>query len=239
MLFSRDFLELNLKFARKVSEAAGQSFLEFLLEYTHLYLAFGLGSEFDSRHPLWQSYINQVENQSDQTGYTYSFYLEQKAKQPEQLPAKVFGCFSYALWEDNRVRLHFHSWTEESGVLQKQNAPKRIAELKALFKSLKEIVPDMSIVVGGSWLYNIEAYRRLFPTGYLKTAQVGEDECQFMALWGQFLFHNGNVRQHLAQSFLEGIEKQNTLQNLKDCFPYQVLRLESSIIDFYRHYDIA
>jgi hypothetical protein len=114
-----------------------------------------------------------------------------------------------------------------------------MAELKAMFKHLKEVVSDTSPVVGGSWLYNIEAYRRLFPISYLETAQVGEDEYQFLALWGQFLLADGNVHQRLAQPFLESIKKQTTLQGLRDSFPYQVLRLEAPIVDFYSYYGIA
>jgi hypothetical protein len=233
MLFSKDFLDLNLKFARRVSEVIGQNFRESLLEYTHLYLAFGLGRDFDPLNPIWRSYLHQLKNELDEVEYTHRFYLEQKAKQTGQKPENQFGCFSYALWDDNRVRLHFHNATKESGILQKQKAPERVAELKAMFESLKKIVPITSTVVGGSWLYNIEAYRRLFPIRFLNTAQVGDDDYQFIALWGQFLLHDGNVFQPQTQLFLERIEKQSTLHDLKACFPYQVLRLESPITDFY------
>src|SRR5688500_18750896 len=162
MLFSKDFLDLNLKFARRVSDVIGQNFPESLLEYTHLYLAFGLGRDFDPLNPIWQSYLHQLKNELDEAEYTHRIYLEQKAKQTGQKPENQFGCFSYALWDDNRVRLHFHNATKESGTLQKQKAPERVAELQAMFEYLKKIVPITSTVVGGSWLYNIEAYRRLF-----------------------------------------------------------------------------
>ena len=42
-----------------------------------------------------------------------------------------------------------------------------------MFWHLRSLVPPTATAVGGSWLYTIEAYCRLFPPGYLATAQVG------------------------------------------------------------------
>lgn len=238
MLFSKDFFELNLRFARQVSDVTRQSVQKSLLEYTHLYLAFELGRDFDPENPIWQDSLDQVADSADQADRTYRFYLERMAKQPKQQPDHSFGCFSYALWEGSRVRLHFRNAKNERGVLQKEKAPERVGELREMFQHLKGTVPITSTVIGGSWLYNIEAYRRLFPASYLESAQSGHNECQFISLWGQFLFYDGNVRPHLAELFLEGIEKQKTLEGLKACFPYPVLRLQSSIEDFYAFYGI-
>jgi hypothetical protein len=136
------------------------------------------------------------------------------------------------------VRLHFRSVRNEPGVLQKDKVPERVAELKAMFGHLRRIVPVTSAVIGGSWLYNIEAYRRLFPANYLDSAQGGHNECQFISLWGQFLFYDGKVRQPMAEMFLERLKAQKTLQGLKYCFPYPVLRLQSSIKDFFTYYGV-
>ena len=238
MLFSKDFFALNLSFARRISEVTGQSLEQSLLNYTHLYLAFGLGRDFNPKDSIWQTYLHQVKNKSDLAAYTHQFYLRREAKYPKQEPENAFGCFSYALWEGKRVRLHFRNATNERGVLQKRNIPERVAELRAMLAHLKKLVPVTSTIVGGSWLYNLEAYRRLFPKPYLQSAQVGNDEYQFIALWGQFLRYDGSVRQGLAQVFWEGLSKQSTLTGLTSCFPYQVLRLESPIQDFYIHFGI-
>lgn len=239
MLFSKEFFELNLNLARKISEVTGQSLQHSLLNYTHLYLAFGLGRDFDPEHSTWQSYVRGLTDTPDSVEYTHHIYRTQETIQPKQEPENTFGCFSYALWEGDRVRLHFRNATHERGALKKQEAPKRLAELRAMFEHLKAIVPATSTVVGGSWLYNIEAYRRLFPESYLRSTQVGSDEFQFLALWGQFLFSDGHVRSEMAHVFLEGIEGQKTLESITSCFPYQVLRLESPIKDFYIHFGIG
>lgn len=238
MSLSRDFFDLNLKFARRISEVMNQSLQQSLLEYTHLYLSFGLGRDFDSENTIWQSYLHGLGKDADQAEYTYQFYLSQEEEQSKQEPDNAFGCFSYALWDGNRIRLHFRNATNVRGILQRQHIPERIAELRAMFTYVYQNVPVTSTVVGGSWLYNIEAYRRLFPGSYLESAQAGDDEFQFMALWGQFLCYDGSVRQPLAHQFLEGIKKQTTMAGLQSQFPYQVLRLESPVQDFYVHYGI-
>ena len=46
-------------------------------------------------------------------------------------------------------------------------------------------------VVGASWLYNLEAYRRLFPASYVATARVLPDRFRHMPLWGQFVNRHG------------------------------------------------
>ena len=204
---------------------AGQNLSQSLLNYTHLYLAFGLGRDFDPENLTWKVYLRGLTEAPDQVEYTHRFYLVQVTNQPKPEPENAVGCFSYALWEGDRVRLHFRNATHERGALQEQQSSKRLAELKAMFEHLKVIVPTTSTVVGGSRLYNIESYRRLFPESFLQSAQLGSDEFQFLALWGQFLFSDGHVRPPMVQIFLEGIERQKTIEGITACFPYQVLRL--------------
>jgi len=239
MFLSRDFFDLNLKFASRISEVTGQGLPQSLLEYTHLYLALGLGRDFDPANVIWQVFLDELMQKTDQAAYTHQVYRSREAEQPKQEPENVFGCFSYVRWDGNRIRLHFRNVTNASGALQRRHAPERIAELLVMFKHLHPVVPVGSTVVGGSWLYNIEAYRRLFPASYFRSAQAVDDEFQFLALWGQFLYSDGNIRQPLAQQFLDGIKKQKTLAGLQSQFPYQVLRLESPVEEFYAHFGIG
>lgn len=238
MLLSKEFFELNLRFASKVADVTGQPFTAALLNYSHLYLAFGLGRDFNSENSTWQAYLHELVQETDPAAFTHRFYLERIAERASEAPEHSFGCFSYALWSNNRVRLHFRNVTNERGSLGKKQMPKRLAELKAMFEHLRRQVPVSSTVVGGSWLYNIEPYRRLFPDSYLQSATVATDEHKFLALWGQFLRFDGSIRRSLADVFLDQIEKQGTLEGLKSCFPYPVLRLEAPLEDFCSYYAI-
>jgi hypothetical protein len=117
MLFSKKFFDLNLRFAGRVSEVTGHSLQRSLLEHTHLYLAFELGRDFDPSNEIWQDFLCRALAGDDRAKYTHHFYSERIAKQPGQPPEPSFGCFSYALWEGNRVRLHFRNAKNEDNAL--------------------------------------------------------------------------------------------------------------------------
>jgi hypothetical protein len=218
MLFSQDFFELNLKFARRVAEVTGESFQQSLLEYTHLYLAFGLGRDFDPENLIWQDFLCQISERTDPAEYTHRFYLGRMAEQSKQQPDHSFGCFSYALWEGNRVRLHFRNAGDEPGVLHKDKVPERVAELKAMFGHLRRIVPATSTVIGGSWLYNIEAYRRLFPANFLDSAQGGHNECRFIHSGASSFFMMGEFGNRWQRCFWKALKHKKHSRVLKIVF---------------------
>src|SRR4030095_16601207 len=98
------------------------------------------------------------------------------------------GCCGYGRLDGERIRLHFrNAETEGHAPLGIARRDRRIAELRALFEHAKRTAHLSVRVVGASWLYNLEAYRRLFPPSYLATARVLPDRFQRMPLWGQFL----------------------------------------------------
>ena len=91
---------------------------------------------------------------------------------------------------------------------------------------------------GGSWLYNIDAYRRLFPPEYLATAKPVGYELEFWALWSQFL--RGGFRPDIEAitRFKTAIAIADSLEECERCFTYEVLRPECDIQHFYRHFKI-
>jgi hypothetical protein len=230
------FFDLNLRFASRMAEIGPTTWTDALLQDTHLFLAFGLGRPFDATHPVWQAFLLGLAHAPDTVAYTYDVYVRLRADQPSAAAEPGFGCFSYALWPGGRVRLHFRPEHTSGSPLVRAEAPARRAELGALFRDVRHTAPEARTVVGGSWLYNIPAYRRLFPPEYLATAAEGEPETQFIALWGQFLTHDGNVKEQLAQSFLARVQSCGDLATLRKSFPYPVLRLEAPIAPFFAFY---
>jgi hypothetical protein len=93
-------------------------------------------------------------------------------------------------------------------------------------------------VIGASWLYHLEAYRRLFPPSYLATAHVIDPRFRHMPLWGQFLDRHGEVKEHMTRQFLERLERQSRVDGLAHCFPFQVLSVNASVLEFYDFYGI-
>lgn len=93
-------------------------------------------------------------------------------------------------------------------------------------------------VVGASWLYNLDAYRRLFPEPYLTTAHVIHGRFRHMPLWGQFVNRHVQIRESMARPFRERLGRQSSLEGLDQCFPLQVLSVEAPVREFYEFYGV-
>lgn len=210
-----------------------------MLEYTNLYIRFGLGRDFDPAHPTWQEYLAGLQDGNDGGGWTYRFY----SMRPEAMGAPgvvaTCGCFAYARLSGDRIRLHFRN-AEADGhsPLGFERRGQRLADLAALFAHVKRTLRPPLQVVGASWLYNLDAYRRLFPVPYLATAHVIGQRFRYMPLWGQFLDRYGQVKESMTRPFLERLVRQSSMNSLDQCFPFQVLAVEASVLEFYDFYGI-
>ena len=243
--YAKKFLTLQVKFAQKIAEVSKQALPEVLIDYTILRTLFNLRVSHDIPHPLWDAFITGLELSDNSEDWTYDFYLQRMTVNSDTSDERrFFGCFSYVYpWRSTRkLRLHFENREiSEHGALSKAKMTTRKSELSAMFRYIQANHPDIDTVRGGSWLYNIPAYCRLFPPDYVKTVKpVGyEYETTFWALWGQFIARNGSIRQPAAAQFLECLNKQKTVENCLQCFPYQVLRPECAIEIFYDFYNLG
>jgi hypothetical protein len=73
--YAKRFFDLQLTFARAVSVLSARPLADVLLEYTNLYIRFGLGRDFDPAHPGWRRYVEGLQPESDDLDWTYRFYL--------------------------------------------------------------------------------------------------------------------------------------------------------------------
>jgi hypothetical protein len=232
---TREFFQLQLSFAEKVAQVTQMPLEETLLAYTTLYLSFELGRSFDPAHPIWQAYLQGLKHAPDRLHWTYTWYLRQQTV----FIADFYGCFYYTyLADEQTIRIHFiNRETAEQSALSQARAVARVQELARMFRAIQSTLPEAKTVRGGSWLYNLDAYRRLFPSEYIRTARPISDEFQFLALWGQFLTRHGRLREPGAASFLARLQRQTTLAGLTRCFPYQALSPMCAIDHFYRFYE--
>jgi hypothetical protein len=157
----------------------------------------------------------------------------------EPLTVATFGCFSYARLGNDRIRLHFRNGeTDGHSPLGIERREQRVADLAALFAHVKHTERQPLRVVGASWLYNLDAYRRLFPKSYLATARVMRHRFQHLPLWGQFVNRHGEIKETIARQFLERLACQSSLEGLDQCFPFPVLSVEASGREFYEFYEV-
>jgi len=75
VIYAKPFFDLQLQFANKVTDLSGLPLAGVLLEYTNLYIRFGLGRDFDPAHPTWQEYLAGLQDTDDIREWTYAFYL--------------------------------------------------------------------------------------------------------------------------------------------------------------------
>ncbi len=150
------------------------------------------------------------------------------------------GCFAYARLGDDRIRLHFENaeTDDHSSPLGVERRDRRLAELAALFEHVKRTSRTPPRVVGVSWLYNLDAYRRLFPKSYVSAAHVIYGRYQHMPLWGQFVDRRGEVKERMARVLLGRLGRHSRLEGLETCFPFQVLALEALASEFYEFYGV-
>jgi hypothetical protein len=239
VMYAKGFFDLQLEFAETASALSGLPLARTVLEYTNFYIRFGLGRDFDPIHPRWQEYLVGLRDTNDRREWTYHFYVTRSHTLAPPGVVATFGCFSYARLSRDRIRLHFRD-ADRNGLspLGTERRDRRLAELAALFADVKRTVRHPIRVVGASWLYNVVAYRRLFPESFLASAHVTQHRFRHMPLWGQFVNRCGEVRENMAAQFRERLGRQSSLEGLDTCFPFQVLSLEASVLEFYDFYGV-
>ncbi|MGO4326256.1 hypothetical protein AB4Z48_11750 [Cupriavidus sp. 2TAF22] len=236
MAYSRDFFELQLDFARAVAGLVDMPVERALLDYTNFYIRFGLGRDFDQRHPIWRQYVDGLTRTSDIGEWTYRFYLTQGE---DSRTAAAAGCFSYAMQDAECVRIHFqNAESTTASPLSMERMPARLAELRSLFGDVKRNRQQVTRVVGTSWLYNLPAYQRCFPAAYVASARVAEPRYRHVSLWGQFLHRDGSLRLGVVQDFKRRLLNLTNVRDLALTFPLQALAVEAPIAEFYTFYGI-
>ena len=239
MRYAKAFYDLQVRFAVAVAALAGMPLSRALLQYTNLYIRLGLGHGFDPAHPVWQEYVDGLERAGDVAAWSHHFVSTRASPVVPPDIVASFGCFSYARAQDGRIRLHFtDAETGGHSPLGIERRDRRVAELTDLFRHVNGAMAQSAHVRGASWLYNIDAYRRLFPPAYVATAQPLHDRFRHMPLWGQFLDRHGEVKESLARRFIERLERESSVDRLDECFPYQVLTVEAHVQEFYDFYGI-
>jgi hypothetical protein len=237
------YFDLQVTFARVLAARLGQSFGDMLLYYTALYKMLGIEGDFDARQPVWQTVMEKAGRDEAATDL-HRLYLSRLDVIPQFTDHPHWGCFAYDYLAEyhahqNVIRIHFSNQDQSPyGTLSHERMPVRRSELAEMFDYIEAHEPQAITVCGGSWLYNREAYRRLFPPSYTAAAslEIDEPHYQFRALWGQFLLHDWTVNEELATSFLWSVVAIYNADQVAACFPYQVLLASGPVDAFFTFY---
>lgn len=240
-----DYFDLQLRFADRLAQASGHPFSQVVGEATNLHRRFGLG-RLDPAAPKaeWRDFaegLSQRSQPQDRLAWTLEAY---EAAPPEPLPEDqtAFGFFACERAdEDGQIRIHFHNVGDEEGPegpLAESRAPARRAELAAMFAHIAVTQPEARRLAGASWLYNLEAYRRLFPPAYAdsRTPCPEPHRLNGSSTWGQAIDHRNRVRPEVRERLLQGPLDPKAPWR---AFPLQALMTHAPLAVFYDFYGVA
>jgi hypothetical protein len=254
-VYPKGLFEVQFKFARIMAEREGSSLIEAVEKYAPL-LCKAIHTEGDTKvlipnltdeNLLEAGYEEVLKRRENYEKVGLRYHDEKEGR---------FGCFYYRYDEKTKtVAPHFFNAEAEEefedskdvskGPLAKEKLERRLAELRDMFKNIKEKHPDAEYVRGRSNLYSIEAYRRLYPPTYeIEDVDYSPELWKGNTdIWGQFLGGHAKVpgeygfKQNLADEFLEKA-KVVPLDMLANAVPMPPRTARGKIQDFYDFYGI-
>ena len=241
------YFEIQLQLARRMAELTGAPLGETTLRFTNLHrrLGFGVNLPGEPPAPGWADYARALQAEPDLASQLSLSQAVCAASPPERLPLPgqtQFGCFACEpAGDDGAVRLHFNNadTDEAGGPLASPKIERRRAEMAALVRHVREAHPQATVIRGKSWLYNLEAYRRLFPADYgdARTIASGPLRLNGTSSWGQLIDSRERIRPDLRDAVLANLDRLDPAAPWL-VFPLRVLATEAPIESFAAEYGL-
>ncbi|WP_315836586.1 hypothetical protein [Bradyrhizobium prioriisuperbiae] len=237
----REFFSLQLRFAELLAQRMPMPLDEAVLTFTNLHRRFGLG---DPDHlgvsPQWAPYVAGLEHFSDHNDRV-AWTQEMFSRGPEEtLPAhrRFIGCFGVDPSDANGiVRIHFLNRDSDGlSPLHRSKAERRQQELAEICALIRSEDPAAQAILGTSWLYHLEAYRRLFPPAYgASRTPAAKVRLSGQSSWGQFLTHTEAIKPTLRDAFLQTFATVDVAAPWRN-FPLPALVATAPITTFFEFY---
>lgn len=236
------FFAAQLQLARRLAALTGAPLGEAARAHTCLHRRFGLGRP-DAGPPgaAWQAFAAALEATDDPAAHVAAAVAAFIAGADEALPLPgqvAFGCFACEPPDPaGDVRIHFHNLDTDAagGPLAAPKQGRRRAELAALVQHVATTWPDARRIRGGSWLYHVEAYRRLFPPAYLAaiTPHPGPT-LSGSSSWGQLIDGHERIRPAVRDALLANLHRLDP-ERPWAVFPYPPLVPVADLATFHAH----
>jgi hypothetical protein len=239
--YPKELFTLIVEYAKKRSEILSANLVETIKTNTPIYYLIGNYTwEFKEDSIYWKEFIKKFHKEEDLVELIYDMYIR---NYKEFSNHKWFGCFRYRFIENEKgegiVKIHFlNNRTSKEGPLASSQKESRLRELKNMFKDVKDNHPNAKYVEGGSWLYNLEAYKRLFPKEYFIYMKSSHPKPQRLVIWGQFVNSEWSIKKDIAERFLNRLASAKTQEDLEKVFELVDLFPKSKIDYFYKFYSI-
>lgn len=241
---ARDFFALQLRYADVLSAKAGIPLAEAITFNTNFHRLFAYGNL--AKQPPDPDFLVLVDAAlADPATRLDAFVSAYACRPPDPWPADRFPFGRHFACEapnaEGAVRIHFRNRFNRDAVgpLHASNTAQRRAELTEMFGFVAERWPEAKTVAGSSWLYNTQAYRRLFPADYAasRTPLLGPRPTHGLSTWGQFLDFRGALKPAIAEAFFQNLDTLDADQPWLS-FPYNVLTTTAPFGAFRREYGL-
>ena len=242
-----DYFELQLRLARRMAELTGAPLGEMALRHTNFHRRLGLGVWRDGPPADgWAAYAGRLETlgelatQAAWTVEAYRWAPDEILPHPGQFG---FGCFAHEPpGEGGVVRIHFNNADTDAdgGPLATAKIGRRREELTRLFAHVAHGSPPDALIRGGSWLYHLEAYRRLFPPAYVdsRAPYTRPIALRGTATWGQVIDSRERIRPDIRDAVLANLPRLDPEAPWR-AFPFQMLAVKAPLSAFLEFYGVA
>lgn len=244
---AREYYDFQFSIAKEIAQKTGLPVMEAIASYAPAIRGEALLLSEDGTR--WETPDGVTEENIVDTAL-HNRLMEVSANPIPYHAGQRYGC-SYYTVDDKRPIVYIHFFNAEfdtAGPLSKAKLPQRMNEIADVMQEIRTLHPQAEQVHGESWLYNLEAYRRLYPEGYTAHLQESDDPKIWgrgTTIWGQFIDSDSNLKQDLADSFLSRVKKlpsdiavSEVPKLLLEALPLKPLRAQGDIADFYKLYGI-
>lgn len=229
-----EYFAFQLEFARQYAHAAGVPFAFAIAHCTNLRRRLNLWSP--EGEEVWSSLLRIAGNESQSFATLLRRCTDLYDQRGPSDGTSEFGCFSYDLPDAaGTVRIHFMPPAGHiSSPLASENANARQDELRQMFTRIARTAPDARSVRGVSWLYHLEAYKRLFPDTYVASVKPAHFPVHLngSSTWGQVLDWQQKVKPEVRNAVRRNFPGMDPAAPWK-VFPLQALTANCNIGAFY------
>lgn len=213
-----------------------------LFRYTNLHRRFGFGVPGPvPQDPRWIAFVDQLTSFEDPAAQleVVVYWYGATGEEAAPAPATMFGCFNFTgPDETGAARIHFVNREHDplTGPLARSKLPIRLSELRALIPALLAAYPTTTHILGRSWLFHREAYRRLYPPAYTSHVEPLPEPVSLVgsSSWGQYLTHSG-ANELACQQFLDNLPQLQAHDPL-GVFGYRPIQVRAPIATFLKFY---
>lgn len=201
-----DYFDLQLRVATAYAQLGGLTRSTAIARFTNLRRRFGLADESGTAE--WEGFLHSVPEDAEHEellARTLEWYEHRPTRS-----ASPFGCFSYDPPDAHGIlRIHFmpEEQHRRDSPLSDARISERRSELQAMIADVRHRYSNVRHVRGVSWLYNVQAYRQLFPSEYVASITLPTFAVSMngSSTWGQALDYRHKVKTDVRDHVLANV----------------------------------